>query len=42
MSFDFRFEPPSLADFYDPDLSECEDCNFDCCDHGFCIKEAEQ
>ena len=41
MSFNYRFEPPSLSDFYEPDLSVCEDCTFDCDIHGFCINEVD-
>ena len=40
MSFDFRFEPPTLADFediidYDCDHN-CDDCTFDCGDDEEC------
>ena len=51
MSFDYRFEPPTLRDWDDDYLEECDDCTFDCdnrsdchCDcwiHGYCINEVE-
>ena len=41
MSFNYRFEPLNLLDLEDIDLSECEDCVFECGIHGYCIKEVQ-
>ena len=44
MSFDYRFEPPTLNDFEDVDLTICEDCphkECGCRDGGDCVMEEE-
>ena len=40
MSFDYRFEPPTLNDFEDADLTICETCPHrfhECWDAGYCL-----
>lgn len=39
MSFERRFELPDFTD--DIDLSECDDCTFDCWNAGHCKEESQ-
>jgi len=40
MSFERRFELPTFEDS-DIDLSECDDCTFDCWNTGHCKEESQ-